>query len=487
MTRPLCAVRFPILTLLTLLLVGFAPVQAQLLDEDTFFFSGMEGEAITPLFPIVDGDIVLPDSATSTRLRWVLDELAAGETTTLAEVSEHFTSAFDPASIQSFFNDTLRPMFADARITDLIGLTDLEATLIWTGTPAQEAFVVLRADLIGEQKINFFLVNNFSGTVQYPADQNLTLEQAADAFLSLGSDYSLLVAYLDSNHQCVPITQRESQVSRATASMFKTWILGAVAESIADGSQSILDIIPLVAGELAQGSALNSLPMGTPFTVEQLAVLMMANSDNTATDLLHEQVGRDAVADYILDVAVADPDVLLPLLGISEQFHLFYSFPLNTSLSYVNGSEPFQQQFLTDQIIPLGPTFPLSAPFFHPSLLTAGSWKGSPMDLCRTLARLHQTAGDNGAFDLVDLAMGSQAAQPDVRTPWDRVWYKGGSLSSGANGLHVLTHGWLLENEGDSPPIVVIAMANEDDGGIDQFAIQSLSNRMIELVRTLVP
>ncbi len=47
----------------------------------------------------------------------------------------------------------------------------------------------------------------------------------------------------------------------------------------------------------------------------------------------------------------------------------------------------------------------------------------------------------------------------------------------------MLTHGWLLENGGESPPIVVIAMANEDAGGIDAFVIQSLTNRMIEVVR----
>ncbi len=42
------------------------------------------------------------------------------------------------------------------------------------------------------------------------------------------------------------------------------------------------------------------------------------------------------------------------------------------------------------------------------------------------------------------------------------------------------------ENGGESQPIIVIAMANEPAGGIDQFAIQSLTRRVIQVVRSLV-
>ena len=477
-----------VLLAMVLLVMGLEPTQAQLLDDDTIFLAGMEGETIEPLFPEQNGQVVLPAHATGSRLQWIIDELAAGEATTQQEIQDNFISGFDPASMQSFFNDTLRPLFPDATITDLIGITDIEATLVWDspGGQPQAGFVVLRVDFAGDQKINFFQVSNFGGTVQFPGDQMLNLEQAADAFQALNTDNSLLIAYLDDDNICVPIVERQANISRATGSLFKTWVLGAVANDIADGSINVTDPVPLVASEMALGAAINNVPLGTVFTVQQMSTLMMANSDNTATDHLHELVGRVAVGEFIQNVGLAQPDEVLPLLSVSEQFHLFFSFPLVTSESYVFGTEAFQQQFLDSQIVPLGPTFPPSQPFFHTDLLTSGSWRASPMDLCRTLAGLRDVDETNGGFDLVKQAMGAQAAQPNVRGLWNRVWYKGGSLASGA-GLHVLTHGWLLENGGESPPIVLIAMANADAGGIDQFAIQSLTNRMIEVVRTMVP
>ncbi len=396
------------LILLMLLLTGLEPLPAQLLDGDTIFFAGMEGETIEPLFPEDNGQVVLPSHATGSRLQWVLSEMAAGETTTLQEIQDNFISGFDPASMQSFFNDTLRPLFPDATITDLIGITDIEATFVWDspGGQPQAGFVVLRADFAGDQKINFFQVSNFGGSVQFPGDQNLNLEQAADAFQALHADNSLLIAYLDQDNACVPIVQRMSDTSRATGSLFKTWVLGAVADDVINGSVQSTDPIPLVASELALGAVINNVPLGTVFTVQQMSTLMMANSDNSATDHMHELVGREAVGNFIQNVGLAQPDEVLPLLSVSEQFHLFFSFPLATSESYVFGTEAFQQQFLDSQIVPLGPTFPPVQPFFHSSLLTIGSWRASPMDLCRTMAGLRDTDETNSAFDLVNQAMG---------------------------------------------------------------------------------
>ena len=82
---------------------------------------------------------------------------------------------------------------------------------------------------------------------------------------------------------------------------------------------------------------------------------------------------------------------------------------------------------------------------------------------------------------LVDTALGAGVAQPNIRNLWDRVWYKGGSLSDGTNGFNVLTHAWLLEKK-DSDPYVVIAMTNDRSGGIDGFKVQSITSRIIELL-----
>ncbi|MBP6692812.1 MAG: serine hydrolase, partial [Xanthomonadales bacterium] len=232
----------------------------------------------------------------------------------------------------------------------------------------------------------------------------------------------------------------------------------------------------------APGGTINNEPLNTPFPVADLATLMMGISDNTATDLLHERVGRSVINNFVAASGVADPNLLTPLLGISEQFHLFYSFDLPTSLSYVNGSEAFQNNFLTTQIVPLGPSN--GGPYFHVSLLTDGSWRASSFDICAAFAALRRSPGGSEAFKTVDRAMGAGVAQPNVRGQWDRAWYKGGSLSSGGAGFNVLTHAWFLE-DAERDPFVVIALSNASAGGIDQFFVQSVTGRILQLVAQL--
>ena len=210
--------------------------------------------------------------------------------------------------------------------------------------------------------------------------------------------------------------------------------------------------------------------------------MMLGNSDNTATDLVHETVGRGVIDAYIDDSGVSGANVLKPILSVNEQFHLFFSFPLATAQGYVNDSEANQLDFINNQIVPLGPVS--TFPFNNESLFTAGSWRATPRDVCANMARLRQYDIGSDAMQLVDRSYGAQAAQFGVRPLWDRVWYKGGSLVSGSTGYHVLTHAWLLENNGQWP-IAVVAMTNDASGGIDDddgiFKVQSVLSRILQL------
>ncbi|MCK7594099.1 hypothetical protein [Pseudomarimonas salicorniae] len=95
---------------------------------------------------------------------------------------------------------------------------------------------------------------------------------------------------------------------------------------------------------------------------------------------------------------------------------------------------------------------------------------------------MRQLPRGSEALERVDAAFGAGVAQPYVRGRWDRVWYKGGSLASGsATNFHVLTHVWMLERAGEEP-WVLIALSNQDSGGIDQFQVQSVTARILELL-----
>ena len=444
------------------------------------FVDGFDPPSITPQFPFVAGAYQLPAGPAVDQLQWLISELAAGETTTLAEVSAHFDPAFNYPSMQAFMQQ-VRVEHPDARITDVVAVTPVKTVVVIDspGDPSPSGYVTVGARYTGSKKIVELYVQDYYGSVQYPVDQTLTMVQAVNKFATLSSAPALLVGRINSAGQCTTMQDRNANTPRATASIFKTWVLAGVGQSIVEGTLSATEILPLVASELAPGGTINSEPLNTPFPLGDLATLMMGISDNTATDLLHQRVGRTRLDQIVSEYGVAQPDLLRPFLGISEQFHVFLSFPLAQALSYVNGTQPFKYQFLHDNIEPLGPNN--GGAYFHQSLLTAGTWRASPFDICRAFAQLRRLPQGSEAFKTIDTALGAAAAQPEVRNQWDRVWYKGGSLASGANGLHVLTHAWMLENAGEDA-YVLIAMSNSGNGGIDEYNVQSVTGRILELL-----
>lgn len=466
---------------LVLSLACCAPAAAQTYADD--FES-----AIRPQFPHANGVFQLPAAPVTTRLDWLLGELQAGATTTADEVNANF----DPAWLASTnvqqtidFIASVRTSYPNARITDLIAHTPTRMTALIDspGSPPPSGFFVFGTRYAGGGRIVQFGVSSFGGSVLFPADQNLTLPQALDKFATLSGAPAIVVARIGADGQCTAVDGRNATSGRATGSVFKMYVLGGIARRVVDGNLSSTEAIPLVAGELAPGGTINVEPLGTLFPASDLATLMMGISDNTATDLLHERAGRALLDAVVGDYGHANPDILRPFLNISEQFHVFRSFDLATANSYVNGTEAFQNDFLATQIVPLGPLTG-NPPFFHVPLLTSGTWNASPLDVCAAFAALRRLPGGSEAFRMVDRAMGSQVAQPNVRGQWDRAWYKGGSLASGASGLHVLVHAWMLEDAGRDP-YVVVGMANSAGGGIDQFNVQSVLGRVLQLTAAL--
>lgn len=453
-------------------------------NADRLYSDGFDPYVIDPLFPLVGGEFQLPSGPATDQLAWLLGELAVGETTTFAEVDAHFDASWPFTDQQTVdFIASLRASFPDAVVRDVVSVTPVLLTMV-IDSPAggvPYGFLVLGAHYAGTQGIVQLGSQNYFGSVQYPADENLTLTQAADKFETLSALPALLVARIEADGQCSAIVDRGADQLRATASIFKIWVLGGVGRALAEGLATAEEQIALVASELAPGGTINSEPLGTLFSLADLAILMMGISDNTATDLLHERVGRALIGEVIADFGVAQPEVLTPLLGISEQFHLLYSFPLEVAQSYVDGSEAFQQQFLEEEIEPLGSLVGDPLPYFNASLLTSGTWRASPLDVCRAFAHLRRLPQGSDAIAVVDRALGAQTAQPEVRNAWDRVWYKGGSLNASSTEQRVLTHAWMLENAGEEP-YVVVAMSNSATGTIDQFAVQSITGRILELV-----
>lgn len=469
--------------LLSLLLAATGVTRAQTFAE------GFE-TTIPPQFPVASGAVQLPPGVLNPRLAWFLGELAAGETTTEAEVLEHFDPAWlatiNVADTINFIN-SVRGSYPNARITDPISHTPIRlvALIDTPGSGFPSGFLQFGTRWTAPAKIILLGVSGFGGTVMFPVDQSLTLDQAADKVLTLSTAGAMVIARAHPNGSCTTVTGRNETTARATGSVFKNWVVGGVARGIMAGTLSPTENLTMTSSILAPGGTVNGEPVNTQFPVNELTTLMQGISDNTATDMLLNRVGRAPVESLVVDwgmPAPPSPNPLLPFMGISQNFQLFRSFPLATAQNWLTLTEAQQESFFTASILPLGNTF---GAFFHEALLTQVTWRASPIDICRAYAGLRfRTYAGSDAFRVVDRAMSASAAQPNVRAEWDRVWYKGGSLASGSFGFHVLVHTWLLEDAGRDPYVVVV-MGNSDGGGINEFNTQSVAGRLLQLTAAL--
>ena len=93
------------------------------------------------------------------------------------------------------------------------------------------------------------------------------------------------------------VAQKRPESPLAVGSAFKLGILAVLADRIAAGEASWRDVIELRTDQVSLPSGqLQAYAVGSPFTLHTLAAMMISISDNTATDMLLDYAGRDAVA-----------------------------------------------------------------------------------------------------------------------------------------------------------------------------------------------
>src|ERR1022692_3764945 len=161
---------------------------------------------------------------------------------------------------------------------------------------------------------------------------------------ALAPDTGLLVARVSPGGTCMPVNQVAAATARPLGSMFKLFVLGALARQIASGRVSWNQELTVTSALRSAGSTTGSLqydPAGTRVSVRQAATKMISISDNTAADMLIHLVGRSAVQAQVRrwsDHAALD----IPFLTTRETFLLKDAgypglAPIGSVLSVNNG------------------------------------------------------------------------------------------------------------------------------------------------------
>lgn len=390
-------------------------------------------------------------------LAWFIGLLNGGETTE-AEYGERFAQVFRNEVSFSDFTPLISQITA--------GLAGW--TVIDTETRGTTNLVVLIAPSGGEPVLRVLMnvdsEQRIDGLFLQPAeppsldDPPESYDEAFDRLAALGTTGALVAETTDG--ACRPIAETSSSTALPLGSMFKLYVLGAVADAVASGEIDWNDPVTLDESyySLPSGITQNEQP-GSERTVQILAQRMIEISDNTATDHLITLVGRDAVEAIQAEMGTADPSLNVPFLTTRELFQLKLG-DAGVLAEYVDGDVEARRQILEDLTAGPLPELRSSTGWDEPIEVLAAEWFASPSDLCEAWAYLADRAAEPAVEALADI-VDANPGLPDETFVWDEIWFKGGSEPG------VLGTSWYLTT-GDGRSFVVAGSVVNETEAFDQ-------------------
>ena len=187
----------------------------------------------------------------------------------------------------------------------------------------------------------------------------------------------------------------------AVGSAFKLVVLAALHDLVEGGNATWSDVVTLEDRHVSLPSGkLRHMPVGSPFTLHTLAAAMIAESDNTATDVLIDYIGRDGIERL---------SGLAPFLTTREMFLL--KADKGAYERYENADLPGRYEILSALAdAPLPPAQKASTLWQQEA-----EWLLSAESLCGWIAKIE---------DLELMRINAGVLRP---ADWQRVAFKGGS------------------------------------------------------------
>ncbi|AEF41102.1 serine hydrolase [Hoyosella subflava] len=275
---------------------------------------------------------------------------------------------------------------------------------------------------------------------------------------SLAPEASFIAARLNDDGACESAHDVRADDVMPIASMFKVYVLEAVQRAIDAGDLTWESTIAVTEDNRSWPTGfLQDEEPGTEVTVAEAAGLMISFSDNTASDMLLEAVGREAVEEVVAETS-ANADANRPMLTTQEMFKLkIVDYP-QLADQFSGGGEAERRSLLNTTVAdtPL-PELAAAEPWTSSRHIDSIGWFGSASDMCAAFGSLHEIGDENVAAAMSDndggVALGAE---------WTSVWYKGGS-EPGVTAL-----GYLAENDADETYVVVV-LTNAPDTDVPEM------------------
>jgi beta-lactamase class A len=264
-----------------------------------------------------------------------------------------------------------------------------------------------------------------------------------DAVLSkTGARYSYQAAKVDNGH-CDPVAGTNTGESLPLASIFKLYVLHALAGAVRDGTVSWDDQLTVTDKGKAVGSSGLELPVGAHVSVRTAAEKMIATSDNMATDLLIGRMGTHAIEEALATAGHHDPASMSPFPTMYELFSVGWGKP-DLRDQWKQGSKQVRAQLL--QQADSNPYQPDPTRAHTPASAYGAEWYGSAEDICRVHAALQADAV--GPAAPVKQILSAVAGIQLDRNVWPYIGAKAGGLPGD------LTFSWYAVDKTQQPWVV---------------------------------
>ncbi len=285
------------------------------------------------------------------------------------------------------------------------------------------------------------MVDRFEVTMQPPVIKKWS---DIDAELTKsGARYSYQVSKVNDG-QCSTVAGANTDLSLPLASIFKLYVLLAVADAVKAGTVSWDDLLTITEEAKAVGSAgLEELPPGAQVSVRTAAQEMISASDNMATDLLIGRLGPGAVERALVASGHHDPASMTPFPTMHELFSVGWGSP-DLREQWKTASPQGRAQLLKQTNS--RPFQPDPTRTHTPASDDGVEWYGSAADICRVHAAL-QAAAVGEAAPVKQILSAIPGIELD-RSKWPYIGAKGGNLPGD------LTFSWYAVDHTGQPWVV---------------------------------
>lgn len=286
-------------------------------------------------------------------------------------------------------------------------------------------------------------------------------ETTVDKIAQLPGTTNLLFAKLDGS---APLVAHNADTPLAIASAFKLWVLSALVREIEAGRHAWDEVVTLQDLRAPLGG-MENWPAGSPVTLSTLATMMIASSDNSATDKLIEVLGREAIEAELALTGHSNPASNKPFLTIRE-FMLLKWREERGEIDYAALHEAERRSALADLAeIPM--TSEMATALFSggPKHIDI-EWFAAPRDLAKVMERLRQSPKASA------ILAANRGFAPGVAEDWAYVGYKGGSEPG------VLNFTWVL-SKAQAEDFIFTMSWNNPAATVDEALFMGLAQAIL--------